>query len=229
MLLVWQFNKFNKTPLIILQLRLTGCRLPTRTVHLAHHLLLVSQTNWVLGGCSLLPSFPSPCMWQCACASQLLPMQWQVCKWLQITGWFGTSDTFYRHRYSTSRIHAKTDLFKPIGKVLTKPIPFEIIDVLIGPRISSMRINTWRENAKKMEPDSFSVVPSDKTRGHGHKLKRRSFPLNIRNDFFTVKMEHRHRLPRDVESISLEIFKSHLDTALGNKLLGGPAWAKELD
>ncbi|KFO13249.1 hypothetical protein N312_11282, partial [Balearica regulorum gibbericeps] len=50
------------------------------------------------------------------------------------------------------------------------------------------------------------------------KLKHRSFCLNIRKHFFTVKMTERwHRLPNEaVESSSLEILKSCLDMVLGN-------------
>lgn len=50
---------------------------------------------------------------------------------------------------------------------------------------------------------SFSVLPGSRTRGNGHKLKRRKFTL-----------------PREiVESLSMEILKACQDTVLGNVLL----------
>ena len=68
----------------------------------------------------------------------------------------------------------------------------------------------------------FSVVPSDRARGNGHKLKRMTFHMNMRKNFFTVWVtEHWDRLPREVvESPSLEIFKTCLDTFLCKLLQG---------
>jgi len=62
----------------------------------------------------------------------------------------------------------------------------------------------------------FSVVPSNRTRRRGHKLKHKKFQLNMRKNFFPLRvMEHWNRLPREVvDSPSLEIFKTRLDKVL---------------
>jgi len=62
----------------------------------------------------------------------------------------------------------------------------------------------------------FPVVPSDRTRANRHKLKHRKFHLNMRKNFFTLRVvEPWNRLPREVmESPSLEIFKTCLDAVL---------------
>jgi len=58
------------------------------------------------------------------------------------------------------------------------------------------------------------VVPSDRTRGNGHKLKPRKFQLKM--NFFPLRVtEPWPRLPREVvESPSLEIFQTRLDAVL---------------
>jgi len=60
------------------------------------------------------------------------------------------------------------------------------------------------------------VVPSNKTKGNGHKLKHRKFRQNMMKNFFPLRVtEQWNRLPRGaVESPSLEIFKTRLDKIL---------------
>jgi len=60
------------------------------------------------------------------------------------------------------------------------------------------------------------VVPRDRTRGNGHKLKLKKFHLNMRKNFFPLRvMEPWNRLPREVvKSPSLEKFKTRLDKVL---------------
>ena len=60
------------------------------------------------------------------------------------------------------------------------------------------------------------MVPSDRSRGNGHKLKQRKFQLNMKNYFFPLRVtEPWPRLPRGaVQSPSLEILKLRLDVVL---------------
>ena len=75
------------------------------------------------------------------------------------------------------------------------------------------------------------MVPSNRTRGNGHKQKQRKFCLNMTKNFFPLRVtEPWHRLPRDVvESPSLEIFKTRLDKGPVQPAVGDPASAGGLD
>lgn len=60
------------------------------------------------------------------------------------------------------------------------------------------------------------LVLWDRTRSSGHKLKHKKFQVNMRKNIFTLRVpEHWNRLLRElVESLSLEIFKTHWDMFL---------------
>lgn len=66
----------------------------------------------------------------------------------------------------------------------------------------------------------FPVVPVTGPENSGHKLKHRRFLLNIRKNFFTLRVTvHGHRLPREmVEFTPLDIVKSHPHMVLGSQL-----------
>jgi len=86
-------------------------------------------------------------------------------------------------------------------------------------RLRGDQIHTYKYlkgGCQEDEARLSSVVPSDRTRDNGHKLRHRKFSLNMRKNFFTLRVtEHWNRLPWQVlESPSLEIFKSRLDKVL---------------
>ena len=59
---------------------------------------------------------------------------------------------------------------------------------------------------------------SNRMRRNGPKLCQEGFKLDIRKNFFSGRVRHRHRLPRGCGVSSLDIFSSHLDVGLSTLL-----------
>jgi len=64
----------------------------------------------------------------------------------------------------------------------------------------------------------FERVYNSRTRGNGFKLREGRFWLDVRGKFFTMRVvKGWKRLPGEVvDALSLEVFKSRLDGALGS-------------
>ena len=92
--------------------------------------------------------------------------------------------------------------------------PFRLEMRRMGGILSTLT-NILRVDVKQI----ISMVPSNRTRGNGHKFKHRKFYLNMRKNFTVRMTEHRNKLPREAEeSLSLEIFKTLSDAFLYNLL-----------
>ena len=86
-------------------------------------------------------------------------------------------------------------------------------------RLRGDLINVYKYLVGQSQVDGarlLSVVPSNRTRGNGHKLECKKFHLNMRKSFFTGEGDGAPE--QAVESPSLEIFRTSLDAFLCNLL-----------
>lgn len=80
----------------------------------------------------------------------------------------------------------------------------------------------------------FSLVPTDRTRSDGHKLKGKKLDSNMRMNFTLRVAGHWNRLPGEVmSSPSLETFQNNGDAFLDNLLQvmlqgGGTGWSPKV-
>ena len=77
----------------------------------------------------------------------------------------------------------------------------------------------YLKGAHKIDGEQlFAQADAVSARGDGFKLKEGRFRLEVRRNFYTVRVVRPwHRLPREaVDAPSLEVFKARLDEALSN-------------
>jgi len=140
----------------------------------------------------------------------LVPLQ---CKMRLLSACDVKAFSFLCRAMPSTELHippSQPQLEPPIATSLPSPRP--------RTAVTATELSCIKQDFAKLRSLSprFPVVPSGGTRGNGHKLKHGEFHLNMRKNFFTLRvMEPWPRLAREaVESPSLEILKTRLDKVL---------------